>query len=516
MSMIVPCGSWRSPITSNLIVAGAIGLNQPCLDGGDAYWIESRPQEKGRRVLVKHGADGQTCDVTPSGFSVRTRAHEYGGGDYTVAEGTIYFANDSDQRLYRQTRGSAPVAITGGEKFRYAEPLLDRPRQRLYAVREDHTSASVINSIVSIDPRGDPAGGMLLLSGADFYSSPRLSPSGYRLAWLQWNLPDMPWDGCELWVGELNETGAEVINRVKVAGSRNESIYQPEWSPKGVLHFVSDRTGWWNLYRWKTGKVEPLFECPAEFGVPQWVFGTSTYAVESEHLLLCSYKERGLWRMARLDTERRSIQIIETPFDHISYVTADAQHAVFIAGSAKAPESVVKLGRTGELEVLRCSSNVTVDPKYVSLPVPIEFPTENGLTAHAFYYPPKNDDFAAPPGEKPPLLVKSHGGPTSATSSTFNLSIQFWTSRGFAVVDVNYGGSTGYGRAYRERLNGQWGIVDVDDCVNAARHLVRQGLADETRLAIRGGPDVSRCFSGRRELLRRQRSGSVGQRHAQV
>ena len=280
----------------------------------------------------------------------------------------------------------------------------------------------------------------------------------------------MPWDGTELWLD-----GKCIAGRA--------SIFQPEWSPDGVLHFISDQTGWWNLYRYRDGRIEHLFDMPAEFGAPQWVFGMSTYAFESPDRIVCAYNERGRWRLARLDTTRKSLELIETPYSDISQVRANARQVVFLGASPTEPASVVRLPG----EVLRRSTSVTPDPQYVSVAKPIEFPTEGGLTAHAFYYAPKNDDFAAPRDELPPLIVMSHGGPTSATTSRFDLAKQFWTSRGFAVVDVNYGGSTGYGRAYRERLDGQWGIVDVDDCVNAACYLVERGKADGARLIIRGG-----------------------------
>ncbi|HIC94777.1 MAG TPA: S9 family peptidase, partial [Anaerolineae bacterium] len=310
---------------------------------------------------------------------------------------------------------------------------------------------------------------------------------GTRLAWLTWNHPNMPWDGTELWVAKLRADGS--LGRAgRVAGGPRESIFQPEWSPDGILHFVSDRTGWWNLYRWRDGRVEPLTEMEAEFGRPQWVFGMSTYAFESAGRIICAYTRQGTWHLASLDTATRRLEPIETPYTEIAYVRAAPGRAVFLAGSPTEPASIVQLDlATGRIEVLRRSSETAIDPGYLSSPQAIEFPTEGGLTAYAFFYPPRNRDYVAPPDERPPLLVMSHGGPTSAASTTLNLEIQYWTSRGIAVLDVNYGGSTGYGRAYRERLEGRWGIVDVDDCVNGARYLVERGLVDGQRLAIRGG-----------------------------
>ncbi|HYY57351.1 MAG TPA: prolyl oligopeptidase family serine peptidase, partial [Pyrinomonadaceae bacterium] len=488
---VAPYGSWRSPITSDLIVTGSIGLSQPTLDGEDVYWTEMRPSEGGRSVIVRRSADGRTEDVTPAPFNSRTRVHEYGGGDYTVADGIVYFCNFADQRLYRRRQGEAPEAITPAVSMRYADAIADGRRNRLVCVREDHTEAGreAVNTVVSIDLEGEEdGGGRVLVSGNDFYSSPRLSPDGSRLAFLTWNHPNMPWDGTELWVCELGEDGS-VTGRERVAGGLSESIFQPEWSPDGTLYFVSDRSGWWNLYRLSGDKkAEPLCPLDAEFGQPQWVFGMSTYGFESQTRIICAYTQNGSARLARLDIESGKLEAIETPYADITYLRVGAGQAVFRGGSPTSPASIVRLDlATGKTEELRRSNDLKIDGRYLSIAQAVEFPTENGLTAHAFFYPPRNGDFTAPQGERPPLLVKSHGGPTSASSPTLSLTIQYWTSRGIGVLDVNYGGSTGYGREYRERLRDQWGIVDVDDCVNGARHMVERGLADGERLMIDGG-----------------------------
>lgn len=487
--MIAPYGSWKSPITADIIARGAVRLMQVVLDGEDIYWLESRPAEAGRYVIVKRSPDGTVSDITPAPFYARTTVHEYGGGDFCVHNGTVYFSNFTDQRLYVQKPGAAPQPITPEKALRYADAVIDARRNRLICVREDHTVAGreAVNTIVSVKLDGDPDGGTVLVSGNDFYASPKLSPDGAKLAWLTWNHPNMPWDGTELWVAEIAGDGS-VKNAQRVAGGPTESIFQPEWSPDGTLYFVSDRTGWWNIYRWRNGQIEALTQERAEFGQPQWVFGMSTYAFISERELVCAYTQNGMWRLARLDTVTKKLDPIETPYTEISYVRANAQSIVFRGGSPTEMLSVVRLDlKTKKFEVLRRSSDLSFDEGYLSVAQPIEFPTEGGKTAYAFFYAPKNKDFQAPPEEKPPLLVFSHGGPTSATTSTLRLEIQFWTSRGFAVVDVNYGGSTGYGREYRERLRGQWGVVDVDDCVNAAKYLVNRGLVDGERVAIRGG-----------------------------
>jgi dipeptidyl aminopeptidase/acylaminoacyl peptidase len=481
-------GSWKSPITSDLIISGTIGLGQIAIDGEDIYWLESRPQEKGRYVVVKLAPDGRTVDVTPHPFNARTRVHEYGGGSFTVGDGVVYFSNFTDQRLYRFDGAGDPKAITPEAEMRYADGLIDRGRNRMICVREDHSEPGreAVNAIVGIPLSGSGAQ-VTLAGGADFYSSPRLNPEGSRLAWLQWNHPNMPWDGTELWVADIQGDGS-VTNLVRVAGGVDESIFQPEWSPAGELHFVSDRSGWWNLYRWREGGIEALCPMEAEFGLPHWVFGMSTYAFESANRVVCAYLEQGFSKLAVLDKTTGELEKLESPFTRIEGVRAAPGQAILIAASPTEAASIVRFDLDNrQLETLRRSSELTIDPGYVSAPQAVEFPTEDGLTAHAFFYPPRNLDFIAPGNERPPLLVMSHGGPTAATSPTLRLSIQYWTSRGVAVLDVNYGGSTGYGREYRERLTGRWGVVDVDDCVNGAKYLAGRGLVDGGRLAITGG-----------------------------
>lgn len=488
MPEVMPYGSWKSPITSDLIVAGSIRLGEIRLDGADIYWSEGRPTESGRSVVVRY-AGGQTTDVTPAPLNVRTRVHEYGGGAYKVADGVVYFSNFADQRLYRQSVGSEPIPLTPAADLRYADAVIDQQRQRLICIREDHTNGhEPVNTVVAVD-LNSPNAGQILVSGSDFYATPRLSPDGRFLCWLSWNHPNMPWDGTELWVAEIQADGT-LGDAEKIAGSETESIFQPEWSPDGVLYFVSDRTNWWNLYRWNPSQpsIEPVCPKAAEFGLPQWVFDMTTYGFESAESLICTYTENGVQHLARLNIGTLQLTEIETPYFAIGGLKVAPGYAVFIGGSTTRPSAIVRLDlQTGKTEELRRSSTLEVDPGYISAPEPIEFPTENGLTAYAFYYAPKNRDYTAPANERPPLLVKSHGGPTASTSATFNPSIQYWTSRGIAVLDVNYGGSTGYGREYRERLKKQWGIVDVDDCVNGAKYLVKQGLADENRLCIDGG-----------------------------
>ena len=466
-----------------------VGLSDIAVDGGDAYWLERRPSEDGRSVVVLRTPDGRTEDVTPQPANARTRVHEYGGGDFAVNGGEVYFSNFADQRIYRLSPDGEPLPLTPETGRRYADMVVDRNRRRLIAVREDHNVAEgePVNEIAAVDlESGDDR---VLVSGDDFYSSPRLSPDGARLAWLTWNHPNMPWDGTLLMVCDLDAEGLPE-NVERVAGGQHESIFQPEWSPDGTLHFVSDRTGWWNLYRRREGRIEALCDKEAEFGIPQWAFGMSTYAFVSPERIVCAYGERGTSHLAILDTESGGLEPVETPYSGIAFVRADEEtgDVVFRGSSPAAVACIVRLDvSTGHHEVLRRAGDLVIDPGYLSSPEPVEFPTENGRTAYGFFYSPKNRDYVAPEGDHPPLLVMSHGGPTSATSTSLDLEVQYWTSRGIAVLDVNYGGSTGYGREYRRRLDGAWGVVDVEDCENGALYLAERGLVDGGRLMITGG-----------------------------
>ena len=506
-------GSWSSPITSDLIVASSIGLGEILLDATDVYWLESRPQEGGRTVIVRRAADGSLADITPAVlaggqgvFNVRTRVHEYGGGAYLISGGVVYFCNDADQRLYRQEWGAVPVAITPEPArprgLRYADGVMDAGRGRMIWVREDHTTAAPepVNTLAEI-PLDESRPQRVLQSGRDFYAAPRLSPGGRRLAWLEWNHPNMPWLGCELWVAEFAADGSIGHKRL-IAGSDDESIFQPEWSPDGTLYFVSDRAQdgvsgrWWNLFRWPgdelTGSVslEAVYPQAAEFGRPQWQFRMSTFALESARQLICSYIQDGVHRMSRVDVATLQASPVDTPYQDISSVRATGGRVYFRGGSPTTPPAIVELDlASNRVTTLKLSTTQDVEAYrgYLSVPEPITYDTDGGLQAYGFFYPPRNADFVAPGGELPPLIVHCHGGPTAATSSTLNWGTQYWTSRGFGILDVNYGGSTGYGREFRLRLQGNWGIVDVADCVNGARYLAGTQRVDPERWAISGG-----------------------------
>lgn len=494
---MAPYGAWSSPITAEMVARAGTSLSAPWLTNGMAWWLEGRPAESGRVVLMHADAGAEPVDVTPAGFNVRTMAHEYGGGAYCVHGGTAFFSNFEDQRLYRLDPGSEQVAITpevAGLAHRYADGRITADGSLWIGVRERHEGNGrpdeVVNELVAI-PTDGSAAPRTIAGGRDFYSSPRISPDGTRLSFLAWNLPWMPWDGCELVVAELASDGS-LTGTTHVGGvDGEESIWQPDWSPAGELVFASDRSGWWNLEGIRDGVRRVLHQAEAEFGYPAWTFGGRSFSFLEDGRIVCAYDRDGRTFFAVLDPESGELSDLDLEYDALrglSCVSAEGSSVLVVAGSATIPHELVRLDvATGSLEVLRTSTRVPVDTSYFSVPRAIEFPTEGSLTAHALLYPPTHPDHDAPEGERPPLLVMSHGGPTAHATPLFDLEKQFWTSRGFAVVDVNYGGSTGYGREYRERLNGQWGVVDLHDCVNAARYLVGQGEADPERLLITGG-----------------------------
>jgi len=482
-----PFGAWPSPISAEMVAAGATPLSSVVLDGPDIYWLAGRAAEAGRTTMMRRSGDGAVREVTPLPFNVRSRVHEYGGGAYAVAGGLVVFSHLADNRLYRLA-GDGAEPFTAAGRQRFADFVFDAARSRLIAVREQHpedagSHAQPVNTICAVDFDG---GERVLVMGNDFYSSPRLSPDGGRLAWLSWDHPRMPWQGTELWVAEVQDDGL-LGTPSRVAGGEQESICQPEWSADGVLHFVSDRSGWWNLYcRRKDGAIEALCPMAAEFATPHWTFGNSLYGFDANGDIVCSFIEQGVSKLARLRAGG-ALEAIDTPYREIRELRVGDGHVVVLAGSPAIASEIARVElATGKREVLERSIADLPAPGYLSIPQSISYPSANGRTAYAFYYPPANQDVRAPAGDKPPLIVIGHGGPTGMAASTLNLKTQYWTSRGFGVLDVNYGGSTGFGRAFRDALKGQWGVVDVEDCVAGARQLVAQGLADGERLIIRG------------------------------
>jgi dipeptidyl aminopeptidase/acylaminoacyl peptidase len=503
MQKTVAYGSWKSPITADL-VAQSLTLSEARFDGEDVYWLEGRPQESGRLVVVRANMlDGRATDVTPKPYNARTRVHEYGGASWTVADGEVYFSNFADGRLYRQTNNSShPVPLTSApaaaeRQWRFADGIIDHSRQRWIGVREDHTGdGEPVNTIVAVDlrqPGREP--GRMLVGGHDFFASPRLSPDGRWLMWLTWAHPNMPWNGTTLWLSELDGPG-NLTEPLTIAGSVSESVFQPEWSPDGsAIFFVSDRSGWWNLYRFDLAlrTSEALAPMAAEFGVPLWKLGARTYSCAGTDRIVSAYSKAGLGQLAVLDLKGKVLRPLETPFTEFSSVQVSGDRAVFRAGASNHPASIVMLDLiSGAHRVLKKETDLLDQPgsritDYLSTVRSVEFPTTDGNAAYGLFYPPHNPDYVGLPDELPPLLVKCHGGPTTSASSVLELTTQFWTSRGIAVLDVNYGGSTGFGRDFRNRLRLNWGIVDVEDCINGAKFLVAEGLVDHNRIVIRGG-----------------------------
>jgi dipeptidyl aminopeptidase/acylaminoacyl peptidase len=484
-----PYGAWPSPVSAESLAEGAIGVADLRVADGRLFWLESRPAEGGRMVAMTLDPDGAARQLTPEGFNVRTRVHEYGGAAYAVLENTLYFSHFRDQKLYAQplAGGGAPRPLTP-DGYRYADAA-PAPGGGLVAVREDHTDpADVKNTVVRLSlAEGDP--GTVLYAGSDFVAYPRVSPDGQRLAWMAWDHPNMPWDDTTLYVADLGPQGLSNVRAV--AGGPAESAMEPQWSLEAgddALYFISDRSGFWNLYVLRGGEVSALMPRDAEFAGPLWGLGQANYAQMGGGRIVTSYSEAGGSHLVVLDGAG-GVREVSTPFSGWGALRRlDERRIALLGGSADQTGAVATIDIDGgETTVLRRPSPAALDARIIARAQAISFPTAGGRTAHALYYPPTNGDFSAPAGEKPPLIVQAHGGPTGQASGSFSLSNQFWTSRGFALVDVDYGGSSGYGRAYRQRLNGQWGVVDVQDVIAAVKFLADSGRVDPKRVAIHGG-----------------------------
>ena len=490
MPTIRPYGTWPSPITAELITGAQVGLASPWLDGADVYWTESRPLEGGRVTLVRRDAGGARLELTPSPFNLRTRVHEYGGRAFTARDGIVVGVEFRDQRVYRLESGNAPRPLTpeSGGGLRYADLVLDLPRGRVLAVREDHRGeGEPVNTLVAVPLEGGPSEGEVLAQGHDFFAYPRPSPDGTRLAWISWDHPNMPWDNSQLWVAELDDAGMPMAP-VAIESGAEESLVQPEWSPDGRLFVVSDRSDFWSLYRVDGQALVPVALIAAELAGPLWNLGARWYDFIDAGTALAIATAHGRSRLVRLDLASGVDEALELPFVEFAGVTCAAGTAVVqaLAGDGPSVVIIVEPGRSG-FHAVASSGTLDLDPALIARAEHITFPSADGRQAFALYYPPTNPACTAPEAELPPLVVRSHGGPTGRASPALNLQIQFWTSRGFAVVDVDYAGSTGYGRAYRSLLDGKWGVLDVEDCIAAARHLAQTGRADPERLAIRGG-----------------------------
>ncbi len=499
MTNALPYGSWPSPIHSTWLTQQSVRLGEPQLGADGSYWIESRPQEKGRSVLMHQPLEANTpvCELLPNSVSVHSRAHEYGGANYLVSSIGVFYVDASDQRIYflandtSQQNGAQPITPAGD--FRYADFCFDETRQRLIAVREDHRAKNSgdateeSNCLVAIELTGQQAV-KILAEGHDFYSNPQVSPNGQLLSWLCWDHPFMPWDSSQCELGQIDEQG-ELFNAQTIAGGPGESIFQPQWSPDGDLYLVSDRNDWWNLYRVDnledSPSLNPVITKEAEFATPQWVFGMSTYSFLNAHEILCCFTQQGQWQLGLIDLDEAQLTPLESPYCVISDIRCHDGRAIFMASSTtKASQLLSFDGKS--FDQLAQSSQQTIDSRYLSLPEAISFDTGTGATAHGFFYPPTNGDIKIATDQQPPLIVLCHGGPTGATETGLNLKIQYWTSRGFAVMDVNYRGSTGYGRHYREQLNGAWGIHDVEDVCAAVDHLAKLKKIDRNKVAIKG------------------------------
>ena len=479
----IPYGHWPSPITTELLTAQGVRISEPQAVGDCIYWLEARPQEKGRTALVCEST-GIRMDLLPPPHSIRTRAYEYGGAPYLATPDTIFYVLDSDQRIYRYDLiNSTTQVMTPEGAYRYADFNYDAKRGRLIVVREDYSADahSPDSAIIALDLNNSEI--QILAQGADFYSNPRISPDGKQFSFLRWDHPNMPWDGSECVLAQFNQLG-EIISSAVIAGGIAESIFQPQWSPTGELFFVSDRSNWWNIYRWHDGKAEAVCRLDAEFATPQWVFGMSCYGFLSNDEILCCFSQQGFWQPGVITISTNSLTKIKTDFRDISNIHCHDGKGYFIAASDKSSTQLWCYD-SGEIKALT-NTTQSIDTQFFSAPKAVEFPTSDDESAHGFFYAPKNPEVIQPADQLPPLLVMCHGGPTGATESSFNLKIQFWTSRGFAVLDVNYRGSTGYGRQYRDRLKNNWGITDVIDVCSGVDYLAEQHLIDKNKVAIRG------------------------------
>jgi len=497
-------GSWTSPVTAEWLVAGAASVTDVHVVGGTTWWSEARPAEGGRVQVVRLEAGGEPVDVLPDGWSARTRVHEYGGGAWWVDGPTLFFASWADQRLHRLDPGGQPVALTPEPVVRhgrrYADGVVTPDGRWVICVRERHPddgsddATAVVNELVALRahaPDGEPAEPLVLAGGRDFVAAPRVSRDGRQLAWLTWDHPDMPWDGTELWVGTLVESGGglELHGPRREAGGRDEALQQPVWGRHAHLFVISDRTGWWNVNRVDdVDTLVPVHEVDAEVGGPAWVFGIADVAVAPDGTVVATYSAGGSAHLVVVP-EGGEPGVGALPCQSLGQLRLAGGRVTGIATYVDREPEVVRfdLGAPGVFEVLRPGRDLGLPAGLAGPPEHLSFPSASGRTAHAWYHPPCNAAFEAPDGDRPPLIVLSHGGPTSAARPGFDLTRLYWTSRGFAVVDVDYGGSTGYGREYRRLLDGAWGVVDVEDCIAAARHLVGTGRADPAALLIRGG-----------------------------
>ena len=492
MPTAAPYGSWKSPITADLLVQGGNRLMEIVCDGDDLYWIEGRPSEAGRNVIVRRSSDGSISDITPEGFNARNAVHEYGGGSYAVLKGDLYFTNWDDQRIYVQRDGGEPKPLTAEPPIprgvRYSDLSLISDGKYILCVRETHSDdgAEAVNEVVVIDSTsGEPT---KIASGRDFYSTPRATDAHDGISWVEWDHPNMPWDESILMSGSFDGRDGSISTQARLAGGERESIIQPRWGPDGLLYFITDKPDWWNLHVWRGGEAINLLDAKFDAGGPDWQFGFSSYDFLDDGRVVLKQGGVASGAFHIIDPMTRSSRTIDAPYSEISYVATHKNSLFFVGGSPSESSAIVELDVEAErFEIVQLSRDEAVNPAYISAPTHIVFPTTESGEAHAWHYPPKNPDYEVPQDELPPLIVICHGGPTSFSGTGLDLGKQYWTSRGFAVVDVNYRGSIGYGKVYRDLLREKWGIYDTDDCIAAAQHLIDQGTVDKERVIIRGG-----------------------------
>jgi dipeptidyl aminopeptidase/acylaminoacyl peptidase len=492
-----PFGLWPSPIAAQDLTRGARSFGFRRGDGPYVYWTEGRPEEKGRQVIVRArpGASLVPEDVLPAPFSARSKVHEYGGAEFLVAGGTVWFVNNEDQDIWQLTPPSQPERITSATDARFADMALDAGRKRLIAVAERHGSGAEHdepeNLIAAIDLEGQACGQVsAIVEGRDFYAFPCLSPDGSRLAFLAWDLPDMPWDQAALYVAAIRPDGSAGRPQ-RIAGGSGVAVMQPAWLDDRRLLFLSDETGFGNLMLWNGERTVALTRLKAELGLPMWNLGNRTFVVAGPNRVVASAEIDGkpsLVIVTSLEARRPDVEVRALAAASIGNLAGFDGGVATTLGRASAPAAFVAIPATRKAPaILRTASDLALDPAGVSIGRTVSFRGGDRKTTFAQYYPPKSATHRGPRGAAPPALVLAHGGPTSQAGRGLGLRIQYYTSRGYAVLDVDYAGSTGYGRAYRERLDGQWGIADVADCAAGARFLGAEGLADPGKIAIAGG-----------------------------
>lgn len=488
-----PFGLWPSPLAAETVAGSSRRLGIVQGDGPWVYWVEGRPSEQGRQVIMRAQPGTPAQDVLPAPYSARSKVHEYGGGDFRVSGEIVYFVGDADQDIYALRIGEAPERLTKEPRIRFADMIVDAKRQRLIAVAERHPASDhrpPQNFLAEIKLAGAARGQVReLVTGRDFYAFPRLSPDGGKLAYLAWDLPDMPWDQSRLLVAEIRADGTAGAAQL-IAGGEGVAAMQPTWTADGALVFVTDATGWGNLAAWRDGAVHPLAARAAEFGSPMWTLGTQTYAIGCDGRIVASMTDAGEQRLATIRdfTREGAIEVRDPGLAGLGALTRYDGGIAGIAGRWDQPGAVVALpdGLAAPV-VMRSAADVDLTADGISRPRVLAFRGGDGATSYGLYYPPTNADHVGPSGAAPPAIVQVHGGPTASAARGLSLNKQFYTSRGFAILDVDYAGSTLYGRAYRRRLDGQWGIADVADCAAGARHLADSGLADPKHISISGG-----------------------------